>query len=667
MTLSFTTVTTTITSGRQSLTTIVNQGKTVTVPTGTAVVVETVSGPNPKQTVSFRSRSSQLTELRPEIEVLASKPKDLLKKVFNSVHYIWFGKPITGYSSHLANIRRVCALKDKESVTLWTDNITPEVTRFCKENSINLCSVNQSLDTLFSGPFDSRFLRKAFELESKRINPNYARMSDILRVLCVWHFGGCYLDTDVSIFNPVEDRKEPEPNLTPGKFNKLFSDPSQFYMTNNNNDILATGKINHPAILTSIKNMIKQMSSTSYPHFKLTYFNVRNPEEKPGMNFVIKTTGPDIFFDQDGAPLSPDSTTLIQRSNEDTDISWLSPKNKFSFRVQTSEVVEDIKGFPKKWLGIIKGDIEAQLVKKSSVWMLPQINLAKYQLILRHLSEDFQRSFSEEIMDFSRCLLKESGVPEKYLNFSIIDYDCSMSRITKDDPKFKFQQLVSIGTCLKYRLMCERDIDSFSDRTNELFSLFSSAFGAKIFEDDELFQDGFTKLHEGWSRFHEKLSFKVIKSLLKCTSSRNTKGKQIKDLLSSFLEKSSKPFFGLSGLLCSCIHSEEYDLAICIAKKFPDLLEDQFMTRHDDIPQCFKDRLDDNTLQDWSCAAVSLKIQIISQLTLSERPSKEISELLKSFGFELRDLKNPFCIYRNFPKWTLFDKKFKDMIVSFEK
>ncbi|RAP31622.1 hypothetical protein DID78_00545 [Candidatus Marinamargulisbacteria bacterium SCGC AG-343-D04] len=644
------TTTTVLVSGSRLSTVKITKGngEEVKVPHGFDVTVTTSSGQKPEQTISLSSRGVLSTALQQELHIF--NPKERLKKVCNTVHYFWCGAPLTNYPSYLKNIAGVCKLKGNEGVTLWTDNITPQVTLFCKKNGINLCHLGECLDVLFSAPpernlssfnkyldslypdvidssfqnlqkSDFQYLRKIYEVEAHKISPNYARMSDIVRLLCMIHFAGVYLDADVKVFNPS---KANYPNISEVQFNQICSAEEQhFYHSHNNNDILATRLKYNVTSLLFLSKMVRCLKQNKHSHFRFRpngYLQFLKPAK---VDYVIYTTGPYIYAGE----VQPKNSFFIERMNKDTDCLWIKPKSKFVNFVRTPKNTEDIESHPAKWEALILVDIEAQLNKKMSIWRLPQINLAKYELVLRHFSDENKRSFFEKMMKHSRCFLQQHGVPDGYLDFSIIDYDYSMNKVT-DDPKCKLQQLISKGICLKYRLINEMNRDH-SELTQKLLCEFLEEIPSFDVLEFEAPLDSLSfKLI--FNDYYERLLCKVVKLLLKSTS--------IDDVTkNSYLARISKPFFKLDAIACACIHSKHFDFSNTIRKKFPGIYKHSLEV--ETVSRSLSDCLDDLPKSKHGINSADLNTQLIDGIIKSEHEIVEKAGLLKHLGpFESTDL-----------------------------
>lgn len=143
------------------------------------------------------------TWLRERCRVQSGKlviPVDGMSPVPPIVHFIWIGPRDAGGpipDKYVGNIKRMAALNPSYKVWVWTDTVErvpdiPEVRRVLLPDALG-----DLLDIPKDGPHDDMpdNLQKALEVDWLHTE-NFAAVSDILRVLILFHHGGVYCDTD---------------------------------------------------------------------------------------------------------------------------------------------------------------------------------------------------------------------------------------------------------------------------------------------------------------------------------------------------------------------------------------------------------------------------------------------------------------------------------------
>ena len=111
------------------------------------------------------------------------------------------------------------------------------------------------------------------------IDKNYARKSDLVRLMALYQYGGVYLDTDVECIKPIDNLIDKYKFVvateagTPGKFN-----PSKEHI---NNAVIASTKWNPimTKMLTQVKNNYKNL----------------NIKGKTPLQYVANLAGPPMF------------------------------------------------------------------------------------------------------------------------------------------------------------------------------------------------------------------------------------------------------------------------------------------------------------------------------------------------------------------------------------
>jgi len=116
-------------------------------------------------------------------------------------------------------------------------------------------------------------------VEEYDIDNNYARKSDLVRIMALYHYGGVYLDTDVECIKPIENLLTGYKFIvateagTPGEFN-----PGTEHI---NNAVIATTKSNN--ILIELINQVQK----NYKRINIT--------NKEPLDYVAKLAGPPVF------------------------------------------------------------------------------------------------------------------------------------------------------------------------------------------------------------------------------------------------------------------------------------------------------------------------------------------------------------------------------------
>ena len=166
-------------------------------------------------------------------------------KIPKILHHVWLGK------QQIPNNLRKCVqtcydVQSEWKHMYWTDNNLPDMSFFKKEYNID---------------------------------NNYARKSDLVRLMALYQYGGVYLDTDVECIKPIDHLIEDYIFVVateagnPGKFN-----PNREHI---NNAVIASTKMN-PVLLKLITTV------------KENYKNIDIRDKSP-LNYVAQLAGPPVF------------------------------------------------------------------------------------------------------------------------------------------------------------------------------------------------------------------------------------------------------------------------------------------------------------------------------------------------------------------------------------
>jgi len=175
-------------------------------------------------------------------------------------HYIWVGGKIyPEYLEHIRYFARVCA-KSGYAVKIWVDTSSYFENRddFYDIENLTLCHTENILQNLVDDDESGYTIQEKedfiksiyFEYLSP---PNYAAVSDFLRIEILRQEGGIYLDTD-TMLHAYTKQQDIVLDIDFSILNKIG-----IAHTDRNNNLIAAS-INHPALIACGKMMIDKMT-----------------------------------------------------------------------------------------------------------------------------------------------------------------------------------------------------------------------------------------------------------------------------------------------------------------------------------------------------------------------------------------------------------------------
>jgi hypothetical protein len=178
------------------------------------------------------------------------------------IHFIWLGVPFVQQKQFSDNVLGFKRSFSKTTVILWT-NPNPETNVFCQENGILLADV---IDEIVKNM--RKDLKTHYDRAERQIPPNYGMMSDILRYLILFEFGGTYLDVDIAPIGEEIAATSPQDNIFGGRIpekticigSESIDEETQSIKNPFNNNALYAKKIHDPFWSDLIEDMIKYLN-----------------------------------------------------------------------------------------------------------------------------------------------------------------------------------------------------------------------------------------------------------------------------------------------------------------------------------------------------------------------------------------------------------------------